>query len=87
MMVEHDITSYLARQHHPSLEEEYLLREHLREVLEVINSCSKIQKQRFYLNRIFGYSFVEIARKEQRNESSVFRSIKWVEKKLFLFSK
>lgn len=58
MMVEHDTTSYIARKFHPSLEEEYLLREHLQEVLEIINSCSKIQKQRFYFNRILGYSFV-----------------------------
>lgn len=83
--VEDDLTQFQNFHPPPSVEEDYLIREDLRLALEVIGTCSKVQQRRFYQNRILGYTFVEIAQKEGRIESSIYRSIIAVEKKLKKF--
>lgn len=83
--VEDDLTQFQNFHPPPSLEDYYLICEDLRLALEIIGSCTKVQQRRFYQNRIQGYSFVEIAQKEGRSESSIYRSIVAVENKLKKF--
>lgn len=54
----------------------------LEQAKEVISSCSPIQRKRFYLNRILGLTYEEIAQKENCGKTAVFKSINAVEKKL-----
>lgn len=54
----------------------------LQAVREVLQTCTPIQRERFYLNRICGYSFTEIARMQNCRHSSVIRSIQQVMKKI-----
>lgn len=49
---------------------------------QIIQTCTPIQQRRFYYNRIFGYSFVEIARIENCSEAAVKKSVKAVADKL-----
>ncbi len=78
-----------AKAFHPQLlvEEQCLLREEITMALEVIASCSITQQRRFYLNRFSQLSYVEIAQIEQREESSIYRSVVAVENKLKKFRK
>ncbi|WP_066089493.1 RNA polymerase sigma factor [Anaerotignum neopropionicum] len=50
-------------------------RQELKSAVDVIKSCTPVQQRRFYLNRILGYSFTEIARKERCSEGAVRLSI------------
>lgn len=65
-----------------TLEDFYFNHENLRAVFEILQKCTPIQRKRFYLNRICGYSFAEIARMEGRHKSTVEDSVKLVLKKI-----
>lgn len=80
--VESDIAAYLNSLRTASLEEKIMQRMELKSGMAVIKSCTATQQRRFYLNRIMGYSFTEIARKEHCSESAVRLSVKEVVKKL-----
>lgn len=82
LIVEEEEISALAFYPKQLVEEQCILREEISLAVEVIATCSSTQQRRFYLNRFIGLSFVEIARLEQREESSVFRSVLAVENKL-----
>ncbi len=73
------------KQDDTSLDESLVTSEKLSKVLNVISGCTKTQRRRFWLHHIEGYSFVEIAQKEGCNETSVYRSVQGVEKKLKKF--
>lgn len=64
------------------LEESYLQRENLREVYEVLKSCTPVQRERFYLNRICGYSCREIACMQGCHNRAVEKSVNTVLKKI-----
>ncbi len=80
--VESDILGYLHSLRTVSLEERAIQRQELEFVIDVIKSCTPVQQRRFYLNRILGYSFTEIARKERCSEGAVRLSVNKVLKKL-----
>lgn len=80
--VEGNIAGYYNSMRHKSLEDEVMQRQELRTALDVIKSCTPIQQKRFYLNRILGYSFTEIARKENCTEGAVRKSVKEVSNKI-----
>lgn len=65
-----------------SLDDRVIACEKLEKALEVISKCTETQRRRFYLNRIDGYSLVEIAKMEVTNVSSVHRSVQAVAKQL-----
>jgi len=80
--IESDVTAYLNSLRTASLEERVMQRQELKSAVNVIKSCTPTQQRRFYLNRILGYSFTEIARKEHCAEGAVRLSVKEVVKKL-----
>ncbi|KAF5067253.1 RNA polymerase sigma factor [Anaerotignum propionicum] len=80
--VESDIAGYLHSLRTESLEERAMQRQELKSAVDVIKSCTSVQQRRFYLNRILGYSFTEIARKEHCSEGAVRFSVKEVINKL-----
>jgi len=80
--VESDNTGYLHRLHTASLEERVIQRQELKSAVDVIKSCTPVQQRRFYLNRILGYTFKEIAAKEHCSERAVKFSVDTVIKKL-----
>ena len=65
-----------------NLEDYCINREQLKEIQKVVGTCTKTQQRRFYLNRICGYSYTEIARTEGCNLISVRESVLTVLKKL-----
>ncbi|WP_159430687.1 RNA polymerase sigma factor [Anaerotignum propionicum] len=85
--VESDIAGYLHSLRTTSLEERAMQRQELKSAVDVIKSCTPVQQRRFYLNRILGYSFTEIARKERCSEGAVRLSINKVLKKLKIIKK
>ncbi|NCC15908.1 MAG: hypothetical protein EOM28_06100 [Clostridia bacterium] len=85
--VESDIAGYLNRLYTASLEERAVQRQELKFAVDVIKSCTPVQQRRFYLNRILGYSFTEIARKERCSEGAVRLSVNKVIKKLKIIGK
>lgn len=80
--VESDIAGYLHSLRTESLEERAMQRQELKSAVDVIKSCTSVQQRRFYLNRILGYSFTEIAKKEHCSEGAVRFSVKEVINKL-----
>lgn len=65
-----------------NLEDYCVNREQLKEIQRIVSTCTKTQQRRFYLNRICGYSYTEIARIEGCNLISVRESVLTVLKKL-----
>ena len=47
-----------------------------------LGMLTDLQRRYFILNRIKGYSYCEIARVEQKNETSIRRSVKGAERKI-----
>lgn len=85
--VESDATAYLCSLRTVSLEERTMQRQELKSAAQVIKTCTPTQQRRFYLNRILGYSFTEIAKQEHCSEGAVRLSVKEVIKKLEKFKK
>lgn len=83
--VEHSTTQHKQLAHTPSTEEQYFTKQLLEDVQEVIKNCSDVQQKRFYLNRILGYSFVDIARKQGCSDVAVRNSVLFVDKKIKKF--
>lgn len=65
-----------------SLEETCLRRELLNLVYEVLQSCTPVQRERFYLKQILGFTYHEIAHIQGCNKYAVQKSVKEVAKKL-----
>ncbi|WP_313530619.1 sigma-70 family RNA polymerase sigma factor [Anaerotignum sp.] len=80
--VESDITAYLNSLRTTSLEEKIMQRAELKSAVDVIKTCTPTQQRRFYLNRILGYSFTEIALREGCSKASVKESVDTISKKL-----
>lgn len=80
------LEDYILAQHSnavsDTLEDFYFRREQLRAVYEVLKTCTPAQQERFYLNRICGYTLREIAAMQGCDESAVRRSVGQVQKKL-----
>jgi len=54
-----------------NLEDYCVNREQLKEIQRIVSTCTKTQQRRFYLNRICGYSYTEIAQMEKCHMTSV----------------
>ncbi len=65
-----------------NLEDYCINREQLKEIQEIVSTCTKTQQRRFYLNRICGYSYTEIAEKEKCKLYAVQKSVSVVLKKI-----
>ena len=65
-----------------NLEDYCVNREQLKEIQKIVSTCTKTQQRRFYLNRICGYSYTEIAQMEKCHMTSVKESIVVVLKKI-----
>lgn len=65
-----------------TLEETYFKRQKIREIMEIVESCSAIQRKRFYLYFMCGYTYEEIAKIQQCSKTAVIKSIKMILKKL-----
>ena len=65
-----------------NLEDYRINREQLKEIQKIVSTCTKTQQRRFYLNRICGYSYTEIAQMEKCHMTSVKESIVVVLKKI-----
>ena len=65
-----------------NLEDYCVNREQLKEIQRIVRKKTKTQQRRFYLNRICGYSYTEIAQMEKCHMTSVKESIVVVLKKI-----
>ncbi len=65
-----------------NLEDYCINREQLREIQKIVSTCTETQQRRFYLNRICGYSYTEIAQMEDCHLVSVRQSVTAVLRKL-----
>ena len=65
-----------------NLEDYRINREQLKEIQKIVSTCTKTQQRRFYLNRICGYSYTEIAEKEKCKLYAVQKSVSAVLKKI-----
>lgn len=65
-----------------SLEETCLRRERISSVYEVLQSCTPVQRERFYLNRLCGFSCAEIAKVQECGVRRVQKSVEEVMKKI-----
>ena len=65
-----------------NLEDYCVNREQLKEIQRIVRTCTKTQQRRFYLNRICGYSYTEIAEMEKRKLYAVQKSVSAVLKKI-----
>ena len=65
-----------------NLEDYCVNREQLKEIQKIVSTCTKTQQRRFYLNRICGYSYTEIAEMEKRKLYAVQKSVSAVLKKI-----
>ena len=79
-----ELNDYIVRQKRvaENLEDYCINREQLKEIQKIVSTCTKTQQRRFYLNRICGYNYTEIARIEGCNLISVRESVLTVLKKL-----
>lgn len=64
------------------LENYYFQRERLQDVFEILKTCTPKQRERFLLNKIYGYSYTEIAHMQGCLKNAVRDSIEAVMKKL-----
>ena len=62
-----------------SAEDIYIDREAIKKALD---SCTPIQRRRFCLNKIYGYTYAEIAKLEGCSINVIFKSVSAVTKKL-----
>ena len=85
--VEGDIAGYYHSRRTQYVDEQAIQRQEIKTALQIIKDCSPTQQRRFYLNRILGYSFAEIARKESCSEGAVRKSVKEVSSKIKNFMK
>ena len=65
-----------------NLEDYCVNREQLKEIQRIVSTCTKTQQRRFYLNRICGYSYTEIARMEKCGLNRIKKSVIAVEEKI-----
>ena len=65
-----------------NLEDYCINREQLKEIQKIVSTCTQTQQRRFYLNRICGYSYTEIAQIEKCHMTSVKESIMAVLEKI-----
>ncbi len=70
-----------------NLEDYCINREQLKEIQKIVSTCTQTQQRRFYLNRICGYSYTEIAEKEKCKLYAVQKSVSAVLKKIEKFLK
>ena len=79
-----ELNDYIVRQKRvaENLEDYCINREQLKEIQRIVRTCTKTQQRRFYLNRICGYSYTEIAQMEKCHMTSVKESIVVVLKKI-----
>lgn len=68
-----------------SLEDLYILRESLQKVFEVVDTCTPIQQERFYLHFLYGLTYAQIAKLQGRSSDTVEKSVSTVLKKLKKF--
>ncbi len=68
-----------------SLETKIINRDILFRIFEILEKCTYKQKERFWLNRICGLSYAEIARKENCDIKAVIRSVQAVSAKIKKF--
>lgn len=66
-----------------SLEDEFILREMLEETLRVIESCPPVQKERYILHTIYGYTSSEIAVLHGCSVRAVNKAVQKVREKIF----
>ena len=64
-----------------NLEDYCINREQLKEIQRIVSTCTETQQRRFYLNRICGYSYTEIAQMEKCKLYAVQKSVSAVLKK------
>lgn len=65
-----------------TLETTFFRKEQLRNIIEVISTCTPMQRKRAELHFICGYTISEIADMEKCSPQSVSKSIKTVQKKI-----
>jgi DNA-directed RNA polymerase specialized sigma24 family protein len=77
-----DHAELLPSRHDENPEETLIRRETLQTVLKIVEACTPIQRERFYLNRVFGYSGNEIAKIQGCRLQAVYQSVNSVLKKI-----
>lgn len=70
-----------------STEEQFIQKELLYSIFKILQTCTPIRHERFYLNRVEGYRFSEIAKMQGCTEQAIQQSIISVLKKLKKFFK
>ena len=65
-----------------NLEDYCINREQLKEIQKIVSTCTETQQRRFYLNRICGYSYTEIAQMEKCGLNRIKKSVIAVEEKI-----
>ena len=69
----------------PTPEDIVCQRETLAQLLSILDSCTAIQRERFLLYSLYGYSYAEIGALSGCSKVSVFESIEAVRKKFLKF--
>ena len=79
-----ELSDYIVHQKRvaENLEDYCINREQLKEIQKIVSTCTKTQERRFYLNRICGYSYTEIAKMEHCGLNRVKKSVIAVEEKI-----
>ena len=79
-----ELSDYIVHQKRvaENLEDYCINREQLKETQKIVSTCTKTQQRRFYLNRICGYSYTEIAKMEHCGLNRVKKSVIAVEEKI-----
>lgn len=84
-MEDYILSTEAERHLHRSAEDEFFKQEQRRELQRLLDTCTAVQRERFYLYYIYGYTFREIAAMQKCNIPSVAESIKAARKKLKMF--
>ena len=79
-----ELSDYIVHQKRvaENLEDYCINREQLKEIQKIVSTCTETQQRRFYLNRICGYSYTEIAQMEKCKLYAVQKSVSAVLKKI-----
>ncbi len=79
-----ELSDYIVHQKRvaENLEDYCVNRERLKEIQKIVSTCTKTKQRRFYLNRICGYSYTEIAKMEHCGLNRVKKSVIAVEEKI-----
>ena len=79
-----ELSDYIVHQKRvaENLEDYCINREQLKEIPKIVSTCTKTKQRRFYLNRICGYSYTEIAKMEHCGLNRVKKSVIAVEEKI-----